>query len=88
MDMGIVFWYKAGSGNLTLAKPNSLGVTSATAKETLIADYNDLDSINKCFTKYSNKIAAVNIEPIAGNMGLIPSEKKKIAKFKKTLSKK
>ena len=85
------FLVEAGSGNLTLGKPNSLGVTKATAKETLIAHYNDIESVKKCFLKYPNQIAAVIIEPIAGNMGLIPSEKifllelKKICKKNKTL---
>ena len=63
---------KAGSGAMTNGIPDSAGVPESYASETLIADYNDLDSVQKLFGQYHNEIAGVIIEPIAGNMGVIP----------------
>jgi glutamate-1-semialdehyde 2,1-aminomutase len=65
------FLIKAGSGALTLGTPNSPGVTSGTAKDTLIAGYNDLDSVKELFIRYADQIAAVIIEPVVGNMGVV-----------------
>ena len=65
------FLIKAGSGALTLGTPNSPGVTSGTAKDTLIAGYNDLDSVKELFIRYTDQIAAVIIEPVVGNMGVV-----------------
>jgi len=65
------FLIKAGSGAMTLGTPNSPGVTSGTAKDTLIAGYNDLDSVKELFHLYSDQIAAVIIEPVVGNMGVV-----------------
>jgi len=65
------FLIKAGSGALTLGTPNSPGVTSGTAKDTLIAGYNDLESVEELFHRYSDQIAAVIIEPVVGNMGVV-----------------
>ncbi len=65
------FLIKAGSGALTLGTPNSPGVTSGTAKDTLIAGYNDLGSVKELFTKYNEQIAAVILEPVVGNMGVV-----------------
>lgn len=65
------FLIKAGSGALTLGVPTSPGVTKANASDTLIADYNDLDSVKKLFQEYKNQIAALIIEPVAGNMGVV-----------------
>lgn len=66
------FLIKAGSGALTLGSPSSPGVTKGTAGDTLVADYNNIESVEKLFKKHKNKIAAVILEPVAGNMGCIP----------------
>ena len=65
------FLIKAGSGALTLGVPTSPGVTKGNAADTLIADYNDISSIKKLVSANKNEIAAVIIEPIAGNMGVV-----------------
>ena len=65
------FLIKAGSGALTLGVPTSPGVTKGNAADTLLADYNDIESIKKLVTEHKGEIAAVIIEPIAGNMGVI-----------------
>jgi glutamate-1-semialdehyde 2,1-aminomutase len=66
------FLVAAGSGALTLGVPNSPGVPAAAAAETLLATYNDLASVDALFQKYSDQIAAVIVEPIAGNIGVVP----------------
>ncbi len=66
------FLIKAGSGALTLSKPDSAGVPSEFAKNTLIAQFNDLESVQQLFESHENTIAAIIVEPIAGNMGVIP----------------
>ena len=66
---------KAGSGALTQSAPDSAGVPSGYAKYTLLADYNDPDSVEKLFDEYKDKIAAVIVEPVAANMGVVPPEK-------------
>ncbi len=68
------FLIKAGSGALTLGVPTSPGVTKGNAADTLMAQYNNIDSVKELFAKNKNEIAAVIIEPIAGNMGVIKSE--------------
>jgi len=65
------FLIKAGSGALTLGVPTSPGVTKGNAADTLLADYNDIVSIKKLVSTNKNEIAAVIIEPIAGNMGVV-----------------
>lgn len=65
------FLIKAGSGALTLGVPTSPGVTKGNAADTLLADYNDINSIKKLVSANKNEIAAVIIEPIAGNMGVV-----------------
>lgn len=65
------FLIKAGSGALTLGTPDSPGVTKANAADTLVADYNDINSVKKLIKENKKEIAAVIIEPIAGNMGVI-----------------
>ncbi len=65
------FLIKAGSGVLTLGIPGSPGVTESVAKDTLTAEYNDLESVSKLFDAYGKDIAAVIVEPIPGNMGVI-----------------
>ncbi|MRX62557.1 glutamate-1-semialdehyde 2,1-aminomutase [Maribacter luteus] len=69
------FLIQAGSGAVTFGSPNSPGVTQGTAKDTLLANYNDLQSVRELTNANKGDIAAVIIEPIAGNMGcIIPSE--------------
>ena len=65
------FLIKAGSGALTLGVPTSPGVTRGNAADTLLADYNAINSIKELVSKNKNEIAAVIIEPIAGNMGVV-----------------
>jgi len=62
---------KAGSGALTFGHPSSAGVPAETAGHTLVLDYNDIASVEKTFDKFGSEIAAVIVEPIAGNMNLI-----------------
>ena len=66
------FLVKGGSGMLTLGTPTSPGVTPGAAIDTLIASYNDLESVVRLFDANRGEIAAVIVEPIAGNMGLVP----------------
>ena len=66
---------RAGSGVATLGLPDSPGVPSGAAGDTLVAQFNDLDSVTELFDKNMNVIAAVIVEPVAGNMGLIPPNK-------------
>lgn len=66
------FLIQAGSGAITFGAPNSPGVTQGTAKDTLLANYNDLDSVEALFRHYPEEVAAIIIEPVAGNMGCIP----------------
>ena len=66
------FLIQAGSGAITFGSPNSPGVTEGTAKDTLLAKYNDLDNVKALFEANKNEIAAIIIEPVAGNMGCIP----------------
>lgn len=65
------FLIKAGSGALTLGVPTSPGVTTGNAKDTLMADFNDLESVKKLVSENKNEIAAIIVEPIAGNMGVV-----------------
>ena len=65
------FLIKAGSGALTLGVPTSPGVTKANAADTLLADYNDINSVKKLIEQNKNQIAAIIVEPFAGNMGMI-----------------
>ena len=66
------FLIKAGSGAITLGVPNSPGVTKGTAQDTLLAPYNDLSVVKKIIDDNPNQIAAIILEPVAGNMGCIP----------------
>ena len=77
------FLVEAGSGVLTEGIPGSLGVPEDSIKNTLIGIYNDLNQVTELFNKYKDEIAAVIVEPIAGNMGVIKGEEK----FLKTLRK-
>lgn len=66
------FLIAAGSGLSTFGVPNSPGVTEGTAKDTLLANYNDLEHVKALFEANKNEIAAIIVEPVAGNMGCIP----------------
>ena len=63
---------KAGSGVATLGLPDSPGVPPATVQDTLVAAYNDLEAVEELFKQYPNEIAAIIVEPVAGNMGVVP----------------
>ena len=69
------FLIQAGSGAVTFGAPNSPGVTQGTAKDTLLATYNDLNEVAAIFEQHQDQIAAIIVEPVAGNMGCIPPEK-------------
>jgi len=62
----------AGSGLATLGTPSSKGVPSAYVKETLVLPYNNFQALDKVFKKYKKRIAGIILEPIAGNMGVVP----------------
>jgi len=63
---------QAGSGVATLGLPDSPGVPAATVADTLVATYNSIDSVQRLFEQFPAEIAAVIVEPVAGNMGLVP----------------
>ena len=66
---------KAGSGALTFGVPDSAGVPTATAKGTLTLPYNDIPALKELFAARGKEIAAVIVEPVVGNMGVVPPEK-------------
>src|SRR6478672_7404146 len=66
------FLIQAGSGASTFGIPNSPGVTQGTAKDTLLAAYNDLENVKTVLEANKNEVAAIIIEPVAGNMGCVP----------------
>jgi glutamate-1-semialdehyde 2,1-aminomutase len=68
------FLIQAGSGAVTFGSPNSPGVTVGTAKDTLLANYNNTQSVTHLFESNPEQIAAVIVEPVAGNMGCIPPD--------------
>jgi len=65
---------QAGSGVATLGLPDSPGVPPATVQDTLVARFNDLDSVSDLFERFPAEIAALIVEPVAGNMGVVPPE--------------
>lgn len=71
---GDFFLIAAGSGLVSLGRPDSPGVTKGNAQDTLLAGYNDLDNVEELLEAYPNEVAAIIVEPVAGNMGCIPPE--------------
>jgi len=69
---GDSFLVEAGSGAATHGAPSSPGVTEGTARDTLVAEYNDLDSVRALFEANPGAVACVIVEPVAGNMGCVP----------------
>ncbi len=81
------FLIKAGSGALTLGVPTSPGVTKDNAKDTLVASYNDFDSV-LALTENDDDIAAIIVEPVAGNMGVVPAKKEFLQNLRKLCNEK
>ncbi len=79
---GDSFLIKAGSGMLTHGAPSSPGVTKGTANDTLIASFNDIASVRKLFASNPAGVAAVIIEPIGGNMGVVPASREFLAELR------
>ena len=77
------FLIKAGSGALTFGTPDTPGVTEGTARDTLTAQFNDLDSVEQLFDRHKNNIAAVILEPVTGNMGVIVPQRRFIEGLRK-----
>jgi glutamate-1-semialdehyde 2,1-aminomutase len=80
------FLVQAGSGALTLGVPTSPGVTRGAAGDTLIARYNDAASVERLFNANRGEIAALIVEPIAGNMGLVPPAERFLAGLRQLCS--
>lgn len=76
------FLIKAGSGAATFGNPNSPGVTQGTAKDTLLARYNDWEQVQEIFANNPKEIAAIIIEPVAGNMGCVLPENNFLQKLR------
>ncbi|MCD3351974.1 glutamate-1-semialdehyde 2,1-aminomutase [Clostridium botulinum D/C] len=66
---------KSGSGTITFGVPTSPGVPEGTVKDTLVCRYNDIEAVRKIFEEQGNEIAAVIVEPVSGNMGVVPGKK-------------
>ena len=79
---GDSFLIKAGSGVATLGLPDSPGVTKSTARDTLTARYNDIESVYQLIEHNKNEISAVFIEPVGGNMGCVPADKEFLQKLR------
>ena len=77
------FLIKAGSGAATFGNPNSPGVTSGTAKDTLLAKYNDIEQVEDLFRHNQGEIAAIIVEPVAGNMGCVLPENQFLQNLRK-----
>lgn len=76
------FLVSAGSGVLTEGIPGCAGVPESSIRNTLIANFNDIENIREIFQKYGEEIAGVIIEPVAGNMGVIPADKEFLIELK------
>ena len=68
------FLAAAGSGVLTLALPDSPGVTKGTTADTILVEYNDVEALTEAFDEHGDEIAALIVEPVAGNMGVVPPQ--------------
>ena len=79
---GDSFLSKAGSGVATLGLPDSPGVTGSTARDTLNAKYNNIESVYELIEQNKNQIAAVFIEPVGGNMGCVPAATEFLGKLR------
>ncbi len=77
------FLIQAGSGLSTFGIPNSPGVTEGTAKDTLLANFNDIENVRAVFEANKNEIAALIIEPVAGNMGCVPPKENFLSDLRK-----
>lgn len=77
------FLVSAGSGALTFGVPSSPGVTTSVAKDTLIARYNDIDSVRLLIEENPDQIAAIIVEPVAGNMGVVPPKQNFLSDLRK-----
>ncbi|MFH1141451.1 MAG: glutamate-1-semialdehyde 2,1-aminomutase [Chloroflexota bacterium] len=77
---------QAGSGAATHGIPDSAGVPAAYAQETLVAQYNDVPSVERLFDEYASQIACVIVEPVAGNMGVVPPAQGFLAALKRITS--
>lgn len=77
------FLVSAGSGALTFGVPSSPGVTTSVAKDTLIARYNDIDSVRLLIEENPDQIAAIIVEPVAGNMGVVPPKQNFLSALRK-----
>ena len=78
---------KAGSGATTFGNPSSPGVPEGITKHTLLANYNDIDSVKKCFEASKDGVACVIIEPIAGNMGFVPAKEEFLKELRELCTK-
>ncbi len=78
---------KAGSGAATFGEPSSPGVTFGTAQDTIAIPYNDISAVEKIFNECGEKIAAVIVEPVAGNMGLVLPEENFLEKLREVTKK-
>ncbi len=67
---------KGGSGMATFGSPSSPGVPADLTKHTLVAEYNSIESVERCFKESRDGVACIIVEPIAGNMGLVPADDK------------
>ncbi|KGM94703.1 glutamate-1-semialdehyde 2,1-aminomutase [Clostridium novyi A str. 4552] len=65
---------KSGSGTITFGIPTSPGVPEGTVKDTLVCRYNDIEAVKRIFEEQGNEIAAVIVEPVSGNMGVVPGK--------------
>jgi len=79
---GDSFLIAAGSGAITLGEPNSPGVTRGTAADTLLAQFNDIESVAALFDQYPDRIAGVIVEPVNGNVGCIPPQDDFLSKLR------
>ncbi len=78
---------QAGSGVATLAIPGTPGVPEETAQQTLLAQYNDIEAVESVFEQYGSEIAAIILEPVAGNMGMIPPKVEFLQKLREKSNK-